>query len=299
MSKIVEPKQNILVSFSGGETSAFMIDYLLRKYPDKTYHFVFANTGEENEETLKFVEKVGLYYGIHITWLEYDRLGFKKVSFNTAYRSHDKKEIANKWQNHPFRKYVDYEMIPNKQNSTCSRELKEYIINRYMSSLGLTKKHYDTAIGIRADEINRVGNYYYPLVLANISKQMINSFWNKMPFRLELKGYEGNCKVCWKKSYRNLITIAREHPERFDFFRQIETEYQDYIKPSQKHRLIAPMRFFRENKTVSDIFEMAKDLTVENAKDNSRDYNYQTSIFHDGTELDFANGCVESCDAFN
>ena len=49
-----KPKNKILVSFSGGETSAYMIYYLLKKYPKHKYKFVFMNTGEENEETLIF-----------------------------------------------------------------------------------------------------------------------------------------------------------------------------------------------------------------------------------------------------
>lgn len=299
MVKITEPKQNILVSFSGGETSGFMIDYLLRKFPDRNYTFIFANTGEENEETLQFVENVANYYKIKVIWIEYERLGYKEVTFKTAYRSHDATEIANKWQNHPFRKYISHDMIPNIQNPTCSRELKEYIITRYMSVNGMTKKYYDTAIGIRADEINRVGDYYYPLVLADISKQMVNKFWDKMPFRLQLKGYEGNCKTCWKKSFRKLVTIARENPERFEFFKQMEIEYSDYIKPTQADKHQPPICFFRGYKKVSDIFEMAKDLSIENAEDDSRNYIYQSSIFHDGTELDSINGCSESCEAFN
>lgn len=53
---IKNPKQKILVSFSGGETSAFMINWLLKNMPEYEYKFVFANTGEENEETLVFVQ---------------------------------------------------------------------------------------------------------------------------------------------------------------------------------------------------------------------------------------------------
>ncbi len=117
------------MSFSGGETSAYLLAWLLKNYPKNDIKVVFANTGEESEETLTFVKKCGDYFKVDITWLEYERLSFKIVNFNTAYRSHNPKEIANKWQNHPFRKYIKTFGIPNIENSTCTRELKEYIIN--------------------------------------------------------------------------------------------------------------------------------------------------------------------------
>lgn len=293
-------KKNILVSFSGGETSAYMINWLLKNKPEYNYRFIFANTGEENEETLEFVRNVQNFYGINVVWVEYERLSYKEVDFETAYRSHDLKEILNKWKNHPFRKYIDHFGIPNLQNMSCTRELKEYIIKRYMSSNGWKPSKYDTAIGIRADEIDRIGKHYYPLVLPHVTKQLVNAFWNKMPFRLQLKGYEGNCKTCWKKSIRKLVTIARENPQKFEFFKQMEIEYDQYIPKSIKEdKRSVPIRFFRYNKSVEDILEMSKDPKIQNAHDDSKNTKYQISIYHDGTELDVSNGCEESCDAFS
>ena len=293
-----EPKENILISFSGGETSGFMLQHILKKYPSHNFEIVFANTGEENEETLEFIKRCEEHFNVKVTWLEYERLSFKQVDFNTAYRSHDETEIKNKWQNHPFRKYISHFGIPNIENMTCTRDLKEYIINRYLSSIGWTDSNHTKAIGIRIDEIDRLGKYWYPVALINVTKPMINSFWSKMPFRLELKGYEGNCKVCWKKSIRKLVTIMRQNPEWFAFCKQMEVEYEMYVKPSMTHRIIPPCRFFRQNKTVDDILELSKDESIENAIDDSVDTNYQISILHDGTELDISNGCEESCEVY-
>ncbi len=48
-------KEPMVVSFSGGQTSAFMCDFLMQNYADAyEFHFVFANTGREHEETLIF-----------------------------------------------------------------------------------------------------------------------------------------------------------------------------------------------------------------------------------------------------
>jgi hypothetical protein len=295
---IKNPKQRILVAFSGGETSAYMINWLLLNRPNHEYKFVFANTGEEREETLIFVKNVQEYFNIDVVWVEYENLSFKIVNFETAYRSHNPVEIENKWQNHPFRKYISKFGIPNLQNNSCSRDLKHYPIDRYMKSIGWKPKEYDKAIGIRADEIDRIGAYYYPLIIPNITKPIVNAFWDKMPFRLGIKGYEGNCKTCWKKSFRKLSTIALENPNSYDFFKQMELEYRDFVPKGQIKRVIPPNYFFRQNKTVEDIFEMSKHKKFEKAKDDSKNINYQTSILHDGTELDISNGCVESCEVF-
>jgi len=183
MAKIIrKPKENILISFSGGETSAYMLHYILKNYKDHNIEVVFANTGEENEETLQFIEYCANYFDVKVTWLEYERLSFKVVDFKTAYRSHNKEEILNKWQNHPFKKYISTFGIPNLESMTCTRELKEYVMNRYLSSIGWKPSKHTKAIGIRVDEIDRVGKYWYPLVFLGITKPMINNFWNEMPF---------------------------------------------------------------------------------------------------------------------
>ena len=158
------PKHKILMSFSGGETSAFLLGWLLKNYPDNEIEVVFANTGEENEETLEFVEQCSKYFNVHVTWVQYKRLSFEIVDFKTAYRTDNIIEIKNKWQNHPFRHYIQDFGIPNLENMTCTREMKEYVINRYLSSIGWFPRLHSKCIGIRADEIDRIGKYWYPLV---------------------------------------------------------------------------------------------------------------------------------------
>lgn len=296
---IKNPKQNILMSFSGGETSAFLLQWLLKNYPTHNIKVVFANTGEENEETLEFVQKCAEYYNVEIIWLEYKRLSFKVVDFKTAYRSHDQNEIENFWPNHPFRHYIQDFGIPNKQNMTCTRELKERIINRYLQKQGWKPSTHTKCIGIRVDEFDRVGSHWYPLVSLGINKPMVNNFWSKMPFRLMLKGFEGNCKTCWKKSFRKLVTIYRYNPHWFAFLRQMEKEFGNFVRDTRKHKIKPPIRFFRDNKTVDDIEEMAKDKSIKDAIDDSKEINYQQSIWRDGTELDISNGCSESCDAYS
>jgi hypothetical protein len=301
-------KENILISFSGGETSAYMLQYILANYSKHNIKIVFANTGEENEETLIFTQKISEYFNCEIVWLQYERLSYKIVDFKTAYRSHNENEIKNNLINHPFRNYISYFGIPNEQNKSCTRDLKQYVINRYLSDLGWTESNHTKAIGIRVDELNRVGKYWYPLVNLGISKQMINNYWSKMPFRLNLAGYEGNCKTCWKKSDRKLVTIARLFPERFEFFKQMEKEFEDFIPETRLLKLSGKQRFFRGYKSVNDIFEMAKDTKIENAIDDSKEVNYQRNLIEMINEfesldpkyknLDIQDSCSESCEVF-
>ena len=61
----------LLVSFSGGETSAYMAQWLWKhKRDDYEMVFVFANTGEENDETLDFIEKCSHHFGFPVIWIE-------------------------------------------------------------------------------------------------------------------------------------------------------------------------------------------------------------------------------------
>lgn len=293
-------KDRLLVSFSGGETSAMMAHILKENASDKyDMIFVFANTGEENEQTLEFADRCDEHFGLNLVWVEAvvhgGRAGttHKLVDFQSASRNGE-----------PFEDVIAKYMIPNVGNMVCTRELKERPIRSYAKSIGWGRDYY-TAIGIREDEIDRISKsrindkLIYPFIeMFPITKPQVNSFWDSMPFRLQLKGYEGNCKTCWKKSFRKLATIALENPDRFDFFRKMEIKYGDYIKPEKAHneKLVPPFRFFRQNKSVDDIFEISRKHGFEKAADDSIVYG---TLELDGLELDTSNGCVESCEVFS
>lgn len=53
----MKKNKNLLISFSGGRTSAFMSLFIKEYYKDYNKLFVFANTGKEKEETLTFVDE--------------------------------------------------------------------------------------------------------------------------------------------------------------------------------------------------------------------------------------------------
>lgn len=257
--------------------------------------FVFTNTSEEDEKTLEFAKKCDEYFNLNLVWVEakvvhqYGK-GTKHivVDFETAERS----GVGG-----CFEEYIKKFGIPNYQNQTCTRELKERPITSYARSIGWKKSDYYTAIGIRADEIDRVSKnkevnrLYYPLIDAGITKPMINAFWNKMPFRLELKSYEGNCKTCWKKSFRKLATLSIEKPDYFEFSRIMEEKYKNHVPSRDRNKLILPLRFFRGNKSVDEIFAIAKDPNFKPQEDGR-------FIFDTESDIDYEVGCTGSCEPF-
>lgn len=144
---------NVFVSFSGGQTSAYMAIKIKEKYPDKNIKYVFANTGQEHEETYKFINNVSEHYGLQVNWVEAvipltGEKSFKLVDYNTATRDGSLFEAM-------IKRYG----IPNQGFNHCTRELKESPMTKFIKSVWKSQK-YCTALGIRADEIDRVSKNY-------------------------------------------------------------------------------------------------------------------------------------------
>lgn len=292
-------KKNLLVSFSGGETSGYMAQWLLNNKSDEyNMVFVFANTGEENEETLNFVNKCDKLFNLNCVWVE--ALVDKEKGNGTRHKIVDYETASRNGE--PFEAVIQKYGIPNQMFPHCNRELKLNPIHSYIkNSLGW--KDYDTAIGIRYDEIDRVSAHrkknkiIYPLIQdVRMSKEKINFWWSQQLFRLNLKGYQGNCKTCWKKSFRNLYTIAKETPSYFNFFKVMEDKYSTGEQLERGGVLdnegnIVKQHFFRGNVSVSEIFEESKTFH-KLARDNHKNINYQVNLFDLIDE-------VESCDIFS
>lgn len=281
-------QKKLLVSFSGGLTSAYMTKWCLDNLSDQ-YEIivVFANTGKEREETLQFVNECDKRWNFNTVWVEAivdpekgKGTSFKVVTFETASRKGE-----------PFEEVIKKYGLPNVRFLHCTRELKTRVIHAYIKSLGW--KDYYTAIGIRKDEIDRINPNYkkdrfvYPLVsLIPSNKLDINTFWLNQDFTLNLKSYEGNCDLCYKKSDRKLLTILKENQSLSEWWQDMELKYSDYGK----------FHFYRQNRSILDLIKLAKQPFVE-AKDDSKIINQyiQTEMFSD---LDISNGCEESCEPF-
>lgn len=298
------PDNKLLISFSGGETSAYMTWWILNNWRDRypNIAIVFANTGQENEQTLEFVDRCDKHFGFNTVWIEAVQFhgerrapGFRRVTFATASRD-----------GAPFEESIRKYGIPNQKFKDCTRNLKQKPIEAYAKSLGWRLGDYDLAIGIRADEVDRISaaaqqrRIVYPLITGNpMTKPKINSWWAAQPFRLELKGYQGNCKWCWKKSLRKHLTIISECPEHYDFPRRMERLYgkigPEFLKdPATRARPITAdyrRTFFRGNMSVEDLF-----AEYERKKNTFAPAHDEAVVFDE--YFDVGAGCGESCEVF-
>jgi 3'-phosphoadenosine 5'-phosphosulfate sulfotransferase (PAPS reductase)/FAD synthetase len=222
-----------LISFSGGRTSAFMLWNILQahggKLPDDIV-VTFANTGLEDERTLRFVHECGTRWGVRIHWLEWrnDETGFEEVGFNSASRSGE-----------PFKALVaKKKYTPNGVTRFCTQELKIRVMGKFCRSLGW--EHWTNVVGLRYDEGSRIlkalarneaGKERWrtsmPMAAKAVKavKRDVMAFWlgenadpvdlkHPLPqgFDLGLRDYEGNCTLCFLKAKAKLLRLIREQP---------------------------------------------------------------------------------------
>ena len=224
------PDNNVLLSFSGGRTSAYMLYKILEAHqfslPDRC-KVVFANTGREMPETYEFVQRCSDEWDVPVIWLEYDRVlndctnkydqTYDVVNHNSASR-----------QGEPFEKLIEKKgSLPDALQRWCTVELKVLTIKRYLRSLGWT--HWINTIGIRADEQHRVKvspekfyDNWYPLVDAMQTKHHVMAFWKQHSFDLKVTPGFGNCDGCFLKSEKNIASLWRLHPERATWWMDLE-----------------------------------------------------------------------------
>ena len=269
--------RNILVSFSGGRTSAYMAQRIKKEWANDNLLFVFANTGRENEETLLFADKVDKHFGLGLVWVE--ALVGEKGTKHTIVDY----ELASR-NGEPFEAVIQKYGLPNKSYPHCTRELKIQPIHSF------AKEYFDggdylTAIGIRMDEFDRMTSnpkMIYPLVKWCVTKQIISDYWANQPFDLNLKAHQGNCDCCWKKSIKKLRMIASESPAKFDWWIAMEDKYGAFVPSGQVNRPEGST-FFRGHLRAIDIISMAKN-----------GHSGQLDLF----EIESPNGCEESCEIF-
>lgn len=216
--------KNLLISFSGGRTSAFM-SKLIQESP--TFYgwnklFVFANTGKEREETLEFVDRCDREFNLNLVWVE--ALVHPKKGDGTEYILTSFKGCHRNGE--PFEDVIKKYGLPSKYFRHCTRELKEQPIHKY--TRGIFGENYLTAIGIRADERHRVTNnpkMIYPLVDLGIDSKVVRDFWDRQSFDLGLKDYQGNCDLCFLKSLRKRMTLMKENPKSAKWWIEMEDKY--------------------------------------------------------------------------
>lgn len=226
------------ISFSGGRTSAYMLWRVLQSNGGLPAEAMvcFANTGKEEEATLRFVRDCADRWGVHITWVEFrnDERGYAVVDFDSASRNGE-----------PFAEIIKKRnYLPNPVTRFCTSELKIRTMHKHIRALGWFDRWpdgWDQMIGIRADEMRRVAKIrarghstettketmLMPLADAGVTVADVGAFWGGQPFNLDLPTHNGrtlagNCDLCFLKPANQIQTLIAERPERATFWIQME-----------------------------------------------------------------------------
>lgn len=232
MSNPYEILEPTCISFSGGRTSAYMLYKVLEAHDGKLPEncvVCFANTGKEDEATLKFVHDCEVNWNVPIVWLEYEdheesKKRFKVVTYETAARNGE-----------PFEAVIRRKAyLPNPVTRFCTIEMKIRTIANYLFSIGMcetrSEGEYMSWVGIRADEPRRAAKIprdRTPLVTAGVTKEMVGEFWKSQSFDLELPNingvtYHGNCDLCFLKGSSQTMSLIQEKPERAVWWAKME-----------------------------------------------------------------------------
>ena len=248
-----------------------MLRLLLDNYPEADLRVVFANTGQERPETLDFVQECAARYGVAITWLEAvvtpekgTATTWREVDYTTAYRPeyswnpHYGKELGfenplyrpyyaalqaqrpAEW-GHPFEAVLSKFGVANNSFPHCTRDAKIQVIE------GWVKDHFESgafqmAIGMRADETEREGKWWYPLIEWGVRKTQVRAFWKAQAFDLQLKDYEGNCDLCWKKGHDKNLTLLEEYPVLGIWWARMEKRFSMVTPAPEDRRMTKAMR---------------------------------------------------------
>lgn len=297
-------KKKLLISFSGGRTSAYMTNWLLEnKQGEYEMVVVFANTGKEKEETLKFVHKCDVLMGFNVVWIEtvMNEYGTGATFKVVNYRSANRDGLV-------FEQVIAKHGIPNMSSKHCTREMKSVPINKYIKSIGWTD--YETAIGFRIDEPKRfkgvkkekaakAKKHIYPLVYQNPkTKKDINDWWETRSFNLELQNHQGNCDLCWKKGENKLIALIGADPLLAIWWQKMESDYENYTPASKVHnsKIKPPHRFYRGNTSINELIEKANKF-FEGAKTEHEIDIYCQALLNNYNPKQVSL-CEESCEPF-
>jgi peroxiredoxin len=265
-----------VVMFSGGRTSAFLAKYIKENLKYKDSIFVFMNTGKEREETLIFADKCDKEFNLNLIWLEANIQ--KDKGIGTTYKIVDFKTASRNGE--PFEQMLTKYPMPNNMASNCTRELKQRPIDAYLRE---NYKGFEIVrvIGIRADEAHRKSNnadkenLIYPLCdELKVNSKFIRNWWSQQSFDLQLKDYEGNCDLCFKKSLKKRLTIIKENPNVANWWEEMENKYSSESIP----------RFdLRTNKSIKELIELSKRPFTQ-AKDLFELSQEQQSLFEFETD---------------
>ncbi len=278
-------KKNVIVLSSGGRTSAYMSLWLKRNRSHMwNMVFVYANTGQEHEKSLDFVNICDIEMSLDLVWIE---AVFKEKPEPNTYKIVDYDTASRRGE--VFEDMIKRYGLPNKDFPHCTRELKIEPIKRYAKEI--FGNDYSLALGIRVDEPKRLkqsktdNEKLYPLAYDHpMTKGDIINWWKDQHFDLQVPEHLGNCTWCWKKSDKKLWTIAKEDPSIFDFPNRMEKKYKNTSNYERKDS----RAMFRRHRTAEDILSESCLEFIP----------FSEPTHQQGTLGIFQDECVEECGSF-
>jgi hypothetical protein len=218
--------------------------------------------------------------------------------------------------------------LPNQSWQWCTSQLKGKPLDTFSAAVfGTPKGAHHTAVGIRADEIDRVSElalqrgFIYPLADLGITKQDVLQWCAAQSFDLQVPAHQGNCTWCWKKSDRTLFHVAKETPEAFAFPQMLEDNFAT-VGPDIAKGTVPRRYIWRGKRTTAELLAQAhayhsgaprpkaeKQLPVADAGTTAAVPNRSYSaaqwartrkpkwrVLPNESELDLAGGCGDSCE---
>lgn len=275
--------KTLLISLSGGRTSAFMTHAILngdlREEYSKRYDEiipVFMNTSCEHQETYRFLQECCRAYGWNPVILEAVPCEIDRAKNTFQVTTLEECDKSGALFNRVAKQYGGFSYL-----RTCTREMKLRPFDKWR------KKHHpdaDIAIGIREDEPLRYkprDGVVFPLVEdLPTDKTDVLCFWSKQAFDLRIPEYLGNCVFCFCKSNSKLFAAIKDMRESTLFdaalrHDEIRLAYQEGKRAAS----------FRKYLMFSDLVKMSNEVQPDTTRD----------LFAD----EMSDGCTSSCEFFD
>ena len=271
--------KQIVVSFSGGRTSAYLCSLIKKLHPDAV--FVFMDTGAEHPATYDFVRKCNDYFDLNLICLR--TVVSDKWKEGVSYRVVGINEIGDDLQ--PWRDMSLKYGLPYHGGAFCTDRMKTTPCKKYLEDV-YGAGNYHLWLGMRIDEpkrLNKKEGFSYLADISDFEKQDILNWWAKMPFDLQIKEHLGNCVFCIKKGINKIALAAKDEPQLADKFIKMINMDDVRIVPS---RTTANNAMYRQSMSLEGIIDLYAEMPRDKLAKTVR------STFETGS-------CSESCEAFS
>lgn len=270
-----------IVSFSGGRTSAKLVLMAISIYGPDNVDVVFMDTGAEHPKTYEFIKKLIDVFDVDLVCLRGDfnqPLG-KGVGYNVVPIGDCKFDLK------PFSEMMRKYGAPYIGGMFCTDRMKLTPFKKYCDDK-YGKGNYETILGIRADEPNRLKqkkNISYLADICDDEKQDVLNWWEEQEFDLEIPEWLGNCVFCPKKS--NLKLAASQRDEPWLYAEWLDMLYSDSVRVDDNTGHWSKM--YRGKQSLEQLIATFDGSTGREIKARIRG----------GHHVD-TNSCSESCEVF-